>query len=70
MEHMYSYGNLTTGIYMMENIKYKGTTVVEFNLDKVTGTFHDPRSGAKIVGRPLTDYLMKDDSYDNWFFMR
>ena len=68
VEHMYSYGNLTTGIYMMENIKYKGTTVVEFNLDKVTGTFHDPRSGARIVGRPLTDYLMKDDSYDNWFF--
>lgn len=68
MEHMYSYGNLVDGIYLMENVKYKNTTVVEMALDRETGIFTDPRSGAKIQGRSLTDYFIVDSDYDNMFF--
>lgn len=68
VEHMYSYGNLVNGIYLIENIKYKGTTVVEMALDRDKGTFSDPRTGAKIQGRALTDYFIVDDNYDNMFF--
>mgnify|MGYP002521580955 FL=1 len=68
VEHMYSYGNLTNGIYLLENFKYKGHTVVEMHLNKTTGEFFDPVSGAKIGPKPLADYLLNDDSDDNWFF--
>lgn len=68
VEHMYSYGNLPNGIYLMENVKYKGTTIYEMELDREKGTFSDPRTGAKIEGKPLVDFLLKSDQYDNWFF--
>ncbi len=68
VEHMYSYGNLTNGIYLMENFKYKGNTVVEMNLNRETGEFVDSLTGTKIGPKPLADYLYYDDSDDNWFF--
>jgi hypothetical protein len=67
-EHMYSYGNLTNGIYLLENFKYKNTTVVEMLLDSVTGQFSDPRSTAVIGPRPYADYLIQDADYDQWFY--
>lgn len=68
VEHMYSYGNLTNGIYLLENFEYKGNTVVEMELNKQTGEFVDKVTGSKIGPKPLADYLYKDDSDDNWFF--
>lgn len=68
VEHMYSYGTLTTGIYLLENFEYKGTTVVEMNLDKASGTYTDVNGKAKIAPKPLVDYILKSDDYDQWFF--
>lgn len=68
VEHMYSYGNLTNGIYLLENFHYKGKTVVEMHLDRETGEFTDSLSGAKIGPKPLVDYLLYADSDDSWFF--
>lgn len=68
VEHMYSYGNLTNGIYLLENFTYKGTTVVEMDLDKETGEFHDRLSDTKIGPRPYVDYLFEDNDDDQWFF--
>lgn len=67
-EHMYSYGNLTNGIYLLENFKYKNTTVVEMHLNEETGEFLDPRSEAKIGPMPLIYYLTKSDSDEPWFW--
>lgn len=68
VEHMYSYGNLTNGIYLLENFVYKGKTVVEMNLDRKTGRYTD-RNGQAIIGpMPLVSYLLDDDSDDRWFF--
>ncbi|MDE6692585.1 MAG: DUF4302 domain-containing protein [Muribaculaceae bacterium] len=70
VEHMYSYGPLVNGIYMMENFVYKDRVVVEFTLNREDGTFEDKvgTSGAKIVGLPLSDYLLAKADYDTWFF--
>lgn len=68
VEHMYSYGNLTDGIYLLENFKYKNTTVVEMKLDEKTGEFHDINSSAKIGPKPLIEYLTKSDSDEPWFW--
>lgn len=68
VEHMYSYGNLTNGIYLLENFEYKGTTVVEMELNKETCEFVDKLTGAKIGPRPFCDYLLEDDNDDSWFF--
>ena len=65
---MYSYGNLTNGIYLLENFRYKGRTVVEMELDRETGEFHDRLSDAKIGPRPYVNYLLEDDDDDQWFF--
>jgi hypothetical protein len=67
-EHLYSYGNLTNGIYLLENFKYKNTTTVEMLLDTVTGQFSDPRSTAVIGPRPYADYLIQDADYESWFY--
>lgn len=67
--HDYSYGNLTNGIYLMENFVYKGETIVEMRLDFETGEFTDINGKAVIGPTPLTDYFCKmADNYDNWFF--
>jgi hypothetical protein len=68
VEHMYSYGNLTDGIYLLENIKYKNSTIVEMKLNETTGEFKDRYSDAKIGPRPYADYLMQDADYETWFF--
>ncbi len=70
VEHMYSYGPLVDGIYMMENIVYKDRTVVEFTLDRESGIFEDKvgGSGAKIIGLPLCDYFLTKENNDVWFF--
>ena len=70
VEHLYSYGTLVNGIYMMENIVYKNTRVVELTLDRTTGTYEDlvGKSGSKIVGTPLADYFLNIADYENWFF--
>jgi hypothetical protein len=68
VEHMYSYGNLTNGIYLLENFKYKNTCIVEMNLDESTGEFKDINSDSKIGPRPFVNYLIEDKSDDPWFF--
>lgn len=68
VEHMYSYGNLTNGIYMMEPIQYKGVTIRDFALDRETGIYTNDETGAVIKGKPLADYLYNSTDYDNWFF--
>ncbi|MCF0199175.1 MAG: DUF4302 domain-containing protein [Bacteroidaceae bacterium] len=67
-EHLYSYGNLTNGIYLMENFVYKGVTVVEMQLDFTSGEFTDIHGKAKIGPKPFSDYLCVMEDYDNWFF--
>jgi len=67
-EHLYSYGNLTNGIYLLENFKYKNTTVVEMNLDTISGEFICPRTGSKIGPKPLVNYFVVDTEDDNFFF--
>jgi hypothetical protein len=68
VEHMYSYGNLVGGLYFLENISYKGKTIVEMKLDPETGTFYDPLTQAKIIGTPLADYFFNADYEDNLYW--
>lgn len=68
VEHLYSYGNLTDGLYMMEPIHYKNTTVVDFKLDRESGIYTNAHTGVVIKGKPLVDYLYRGEDYDNWFF--
>jgi len=68
VEHMYSYGNLTNGIYLLENFQYKNTTIVEMILDEEKGEFIDVASNAKIGPKPYIDYLTKSDDDEPWFW--
>lgn len=68
VEHMYSYGNLTGGIYLLEHFKYKNTTVVEMKLDTISGEFHSLYSNAKIGAMPFINYLIKSNDDEPWFW--
>jgi hypothetical protein len=68
VEHMYSYGNLINGIYLLENFKYKNTTVTTMTLDTITGEFTDSKTGAVIGPRPYADYFIQDADYESWFY--
>ena len=68
VEHLYSYGNLIDGIYLIENFVYKNTTVVEMKLDKEKGEFRAINSDAKIGPKPYVEYLTKSDDDDQWFW--
>lgn len=69
IEHMYSYGNLVNGIYMLENIDYKGHIIKELTLNDEKDGYHDDQTGARIIPRPYCDYFIDDaDDYDDKFF--
>lgn len=69
VEHMYTYGNLVNGIYLMENIEYKGKIIQEMALDDDKGGYTDKLTGARIIPRPYCNYFINDvDDNDDKFF--
>ena len=69
VEHLYSYGNLVDGIYLLENIEYKGHIIKEMKLTEEKDGYVDHLTGARIIPRPYADYFVDDaDSYDDRFF--
>ena len=69
VEHMYSYGNLVGGIYLIENIEYKGYIIKEMALNEELDGYTDKLTGARIIPRPYADYYTKDvEENDDKFF--
>jgi len=56
---LHTYANLTTGIYMIENINYLGYTVTEFRLNETKDLYVSVESpDVKIKPNPLVDYML------------
>lgn len=69
VEHMYTYGNLVNGIYLMENIEYKGKVIKEMALKDTKDGYVDPLTGSEIIPKPYSNYFVDDvDECDDKFF--
>lgn len=66
-EHDYSYCNLVNGVYMLENIVYKGVTVKELRMNPDGDGFTDINGNAKIGPKPFYDYFAGDFEDDGTF---
>ena len=66
--HLYSYGNLIGGLYMLEPIEYKGNIIKEFKLNSDKSGYEDINGLAYIIPKPLANYFLQDEEYDSRFF--
>ena len=66
--HLYSYGNLIGGIYLLEPIDYKGYTIREFKLNADKSGYDDVNGLAYIIPKPMADYFITDEEYDSRFW--
>lgn len=66
--HLYSYGNLIGGIYMLEPIEYKGNIIKEFKLNADKSGYDDVNGLAYIIPKPMADYFWTDEEYDSRFW--
>ena len=66
--HLYSYGNLLGGIYLLEPIEYKGVIVKEMHLNADKSGYDDVCGKAKIIPKPMANYFTEDQEYDSRFW--
>jgi len=66
--HLYSYGNLVGGIYLLEPIEYKGCIIKEMKITPEKDGYVDVNGQASIIPKPFVNYWLYDEEYDTRFW--